>query len=351
MSPTATSIAATGREAARAPGGDVAEVRQAGVGEDGGGRVGGADGADGAVLVVGEALVDVVRRADGSVDEHPGGSPANVALGLARLGRSTHLLTHLGDDARGELVLEHLQRSGVRLVPGSVQPGPTSTAQAVLGADGSATYDFQLAWSPPQTDLPSDLVAVHTGSIAATLQPGAATVQRILTGHHGRATTSYDPNLRPRIMGSPADVRAQVEALVAVSDVVKVSDEDLAWLAPGTPPEELLAAWLRLGPAVVLMTRGGDGAVAITGEVEVDVPGVAVQVADTVGAGDSFSSGLLDALWSQGLLGAEARPALRAITAEALEEAVRHAVRAAAVTVSRPGADPPTRAELAGASA
>jgi fructokinase len=301
---------------------------------------------EGAVLVVGEALVDVVRRADGSVEEHPGGSPANVALGLARLGRTTHLLTHLGDDARGGLVQAHLQRSGVHLVPGSVQPGPTSTAQAAIDADGSATYDFELAWSPPRTDLPPDLVAVHTGSIAATLQPGAATVQRILSGHHGRATTSYDPNLRPRIMGSPELVRAQVEALVAVSDVVKVSDEDLAWLAPGTPPEELLATWLRLGPALVVMTRGGDGAVALTADGRVSVPGVAVEVADTVGAGDSFSSALLDALWSQGLLGAEARPALRTIAADRLEAALRHAVRAAGVTVSRPGADPPTRADL-----
>lgn len=315
-------------------------------------RAGGRDragGAGGAVLVVGEALVDVVRRADGSVEEHPGGSPANVALGLARLGRTTHLLTHVGDDERGDAVRSRLEQAGVHVLPGSVQPGPTSTAQAAIAEGGSASYEFHLTWSPAATDLPEGLLAVHTGSIAATLQPGAATVERILLGQHRSATTSYDPNLRPAIMGSPEEVRSQVEALVAASDVVKVSDEDLAWLVPGTPPEELLAEWLQLGPAVVLMTRGGDGALALTAAEEVSVPGVPVDVADTVGAGDSFSSALLDALWTQGLLGAPARPALRAITADRLEEAVRHAVRAAAITVSRAGADPPTRAELLGA--
>lgn len=318
------------------------------MGEDG---VGGADGG-GAVLVVGEALVDVVRRADGSVEEHPGGSPANVALGLARLGRTTHLLTHVGDDARGERITGHLRASGVHLVPGSVQPGPSSTAQAVLAPDGSATYDFRLDWAPPSpapADLPADLLAVHTGSIAATLAPGAAEVERLLAAHHGRATTSYDPNLRPRIMGSPDAVRDRVEALVALADVVKVSDEDLRWLHPERAPEDLVAGWLAAGPAVVVLTRGSGGATALCRAGEVAVPAPRVQVADTVGAGDSFSAGLLDALWGQGLLGGPARGALAAIGAEQLERAVRHAVTAAAVTVSRPGADPPRRDELAAA--
>ncbi len=317
-----------------------------------GGREGavGADGSGGAVLVVGEALVDVVRRADGSVDEHPGGSPANVALGLARLGRATHLLTHVGDDERGARITAHLQASGVHLVAGSVQPGASSTAQAVLAGDGSATYDFQLEWNPPAPgggDLPADLLAVHTGSIAATLAPGAAEVERLLTDHHGRVTTSYDPNLRPRIMGSPDAVRDQVERLVTVADVVKISDEDARWLHEDRTPEGVVAGWLAGGSALVVLTRGSGGATALCRAGEVTVAAPPVRVADTVGAGDSFTSGLLDALWSQGLLGGPARGALAAISTSALELAVHRAVAAAAVTVSRPGADPPRRDELA----
>ncbi|SDQ69735.1 carbohydrate kinase [Quadrisphaera sp. DSM 44207] len=300
----------------------------------------------GGVLVIGEALVDVVVPVDGEAVEHPGGSPANVALGLARLGRETHLLTHLGDDGRGEAVRRHLEASGVQLVEGSVQPGRTSTAEAALAADGSATYAFDLTWSLPRTPLPQAPLAVHTGSIAAVLQPGAATVERIMAGASGDATTSYDPNLRPDLMGEPAAVRAPVEALVAVSDVVKLSEEDAAWLVPGTAPEELAAAWLRLGPAVVVLTRGADGMVALCRAGRVEVPAERVRVADTVGAGDSAMAALLDGLWEHGLLGGPAREALAGIGTGVLQDVVRRAVRAAAITVSRPGADPPTRAEL-----
>jgi fructokinase len=298
------------------------------------------------ILVVGEALVDVVSRPDGSVVEHPGGSPANVALGLARLGRTTHLLTRIGDDERGLLVRRHLEDSGVQLVDGSVVRGATSVARATLDAGGSATYEFDLRWSLPHVPLPAEPVAVHTGSIAAVLQPGGSTVERIVLGAHHRTTVTYDPNLRPDLMGAPAQVRPTVESLVAASDVVKLSDEDATWLAPDRPPETLLREWLRLGPSVVVLTLGGQGAVALCAAGRVAVPTPRVAVADTVGAGDSFMSGLLDGLWSAGLLGGSARRALAEVSRQVLERVVRRAVRAAAVTVSRPGADPPTRAEL-----
>lgn len=303
------------------------------------------------VLVVGEALVDVVTRPDGSVSEHPGGSPANVALTLARLGVETHLLTHIGDDPRGIAVSEHLRASGVRLVEGSVVPGRTSVAHALLAADGSATYEFDLEWVLPRTPLPEDAVAIHTGSIAAVLEPGASTVERILLGAHRRHTTSYDPNLRPDLMGSPDQVRPTVETLVAASDVVKLSDEDARWLYPDTEPAELVAMWLRLGPSVVVLTRGGDGALAVAASGPVDVPGRAVSVADTVGAGDSFSGALLDALARLDMLGGDRRDALRAISSSDLADVVGQAVAVSAITVSRPGADPPTRAELDAGSA
>lgn len=300
----------------------------------------------GGVLVVGEALVDVVVRADGSTDEHPGGSPMNVAIGLARLGRETRLLTRLGQDERGAAVLRHVEASGVRLVEGSVQPVSTSVATAVLAADGSASYVFDLVWDLAPAVLPEEPLAVHTGSIAAVLEPGAAAVERIVRDAAGRATTTYDPNLRPDLMGSPDAVLDRVERLVAASDVVKLSDEDAAWLVPGTAPHELAERWLGLGPSVVVLTRGERGMLGLCRAGGVDVPAPRVQVADTVGAGDSAMAALLDGLWRHDLLGGPARGALRAVGTDVLDDVVRRAVRAAAITVSRPGADPPSAAEL-----
>ena len=297
-------------------------------------------------LVIGEALVDVVHRPDGSVAEHVGGSPANVALGLARLGRDAHLLTRFGDDEYGRRVRAHLEGSGVQIVAGSQAPGRTSSAVATLDGSGAATYVFDLEWSLPATPLPPEPLVVHTGSIAAVLQSGASTVERIVHGAHRHATISYDPNLRPDLMGSAHRVRPHVESLVATSDVVKLSDEDAAWLAPGSDPEDLLATWLRLGASVVVLTRGGEGAVALcaAGRVEVAAPEVAV--ADTVGAGDSFSAGLIDGLWRAGILGGAARAELAAVPIDTLRDVLHHASRIAAITVSRPGADPPTSEEL-----
>ena len=189
-------------------------------------------------LVIGEALVDVVRRPDGSQAAHPGGSPANVALGLARLGRRAELLTYLGDDAYGTLVRHHVESSGATIALGSPAPH-TSVATATLDAQGVATYDFDLTWdiAGDATTLPSPLV-VHTGSIAAVLEPGATAVTRILSAAREGATVTYDPNVRPSLMGDRADAAARIERLVALSDVVKVSDEDLAWLFPGEQPAD-----------------------------------------------------------------------------------------------------------------
>jgi fructokinase len=298
------------------------------------------------VLVVGEALVDVVVRSDGAVSEHPGGSPLNVAIGLARLGRETHLLTRLGQDERGRSVLRHLEGSGVRLVEGSVLPVTTATAAATLAPDGSATYEFDLHWELGEATLPDAPVAVHTGSIAAVLEPGASAVEKVVRDHRDQATVSYDPNARPLLMGDAADVRDRVEDLVAVSDLVKVSDEDAAWLSPDESVEELATRWLGLGPSVVVLTSGAAGMLGLCRAGRVEVPAPRVDVADTVGAGDSAMAALLDGLWLQGLLGAPARGALASVSTQGLETVVRHAARAAAITVSRPGADPPTRAEL-----
>ncbi|UFU07455.1 carbohydrate kinase family protein [Ruania halotolerans] len=298
-------------------------------------------------LVIGEALVDVVHAADGTVTEHPGGSPANVALGLARLGRHTELATWLGKDPRGELVSNHLTSSNVRLVPGSDHAERTSTAQATLAADGSATYTFDLTWRVPEVALDDTVAVVHAGSIGATLTPGGAAVAEIAAAAREHATISYDPNVRPTIMGAAEAVRPQIEHLVSLADVVKVSDEDITWLYPGESDIDAIRRWSRSGPAVVILTRGGTGSVGVTATgVEVEVPAPRVQVVDTVGAGDSYMSGLLDALWSSRLLGAKRRDALTLVDAQTLRSAMEHAGRIAAIVVSRAGANPPTLQEL-----
>ena len=309
-----------------------------------------------AALVVGEALVDVVH-ARGRSREHPGGSPSNVALGLARLGRPARLLTRLVDDERGRGVLEHLRGSGVELAAPLLPAEDgvrTSTAQAHVGADGGAQYEFDLEWSLPGRVLDEVLspadggrpLVVCTGSLGTALEPGATQVGQLLEALRPTTTVVYDPNLRPTIIGSAEGARPGVEALVGTADVVKLSAEDAEWLFPDRAPEETARSWLGLGPAVVVLTRGEDGALALCAAGEVDQPGRAVEVADTVGAGDSFTGGLVDALWSAGLLGADRRDELARVGTEVLAGCVAAAVEVAAVTVSRPGADPPTRAEL-----
>ncbi len=299
-------------------------------------------------LVVGEALIDVVRAADGTVDEHPGGSPANVALGLARLGREVDLLTWFGDDAHGAAIRRHLESAGVAITPGSDTAERTSVATAELDGNGAATYRFDLSWHVPErwASPPAAPLVVHTGSIAAVLEPGGPDVARILEAHRESATLTYDPNLRPSLM-PPADrTRPVVDALVALADVVKVSDEDLAWLEPGEHPLDVARRWATSGPAVVVVTRGGEGATAITAGYELDVAAPRVTVADTVGAGDSFMGGLVDGLWSAGLLGAERRTALREVDEVTLRSVLSRCAEIAAITVSRPGANPPTASEL-----
>lgn len=299
------------------------------------------------VLVVGEALIDVVHRADGSIDEHPGGSLANVALTLGRLGRDARLATWIADDAHGDVIQAWLGDSQVALAPGSTGADSTSIAAARLDAHGAATYDFDLEWRVPAgTTADARTLAVHTGSIAAVLEPGASDVRALVAAARATATITYDPNARPALMGDPTDARPRIEALVALADVVKVSDEDLAWLVPDTDPVAVAHDWLALGPALIIVTFGGEGAIAVTPAGEQRVTAPRVTVIDTVGAGDSFMGALLDGLWDTGLLGADHREALRTIDGNTLDGLLKRCVAVAAVTVSRAGANPPWLAEL-----
>ncbi|MGW2250564.1 carbohydrate kinase family protein [Kitasatospora sp. NPDC001660] len=285
-------------------------------------------------VVIGECVADVVR-ADGVPDRvHPGGSPANVAYGLARLGRAVTLLTELADDAHGRLIRAHLEGAGV--VVRADEVARTPSAVVGLDGDGRAQYAFDIGWtlgSAGCTDLPGPDAPgyVHVGSIAAVAEPGAAAVLGIVERWRGRASVSYDPNVRPALMGDRAGAVRRVERCVALSEVVKASDEDLAWLYPGEDPESVARRWLALGPAVVAVTLGAAGAVALTADgAREEAAARPVRVADTVGAGDSFMAAFLHAR-------AAGTPLAACLT---------HAVTAAAVTVSRPGANPPSSAEL-----
>jgi fructokinase len=305
-------------------------------------------------VVIGEALVDLVGvRGGRTMVAHPGGSPANVALGLARLGDPVTLMTRLGRDPFGEMISAHLQASGVRVDGGLAADTKTSLAVATLAA-GIATYDFRIEWDIGDLDpLPVETRCLHTGSLATVLAPGRASVEDLLEREHQRArvTISYDPNVRPALLGTPEQARPGIEHLVGLSDVVKVSDEDLEWLYPDRPDEDVAREWLGKGPALVVVTRGGKGVFAVTADLELHRPAMRIDLVDTVGAGDSFTSGLLDGLRRADLIGGPHREALAAIDESSLISVLDEASLIAAITCSRPGADPPTLAELEAARA
>ena len=293
-------------------------------------------------LVIGEALIDIVRGRD--IAEHVGGSPLNVAVGLGKLGRDVDFLTHIGDDANGRRIAEYLKAAGVQLVPGSVAAAHTPTAVATLGNDGSAGYTFDLDWQLSGTPPVAPPLFVHTGSIAAVRDPGCLAVAALIDAYRVSATITLDPNVRPSLIVDRDQARERIEHLVERSDIVKVSDEDLRWLDPNRDPEQTARTWLALGPAIVAVTMGDRGALALCAAGRASVAARPVRVVDTVGAGDAFMVGLLDTLCGLGLLGRRAK--LRAIGLDALTSALEAASLSAALTVARAGADLPDRAAL-----
>ncbi|MCA4135723.1 PfkB family carbohydrate kinase, partial [Arthrobacter sp. M4] len=285
-----------------------------------------------------EALTDIIHTSAGT-REHPGGSPANVALGLARLGVATSFLTALGRDPRGQAIASRLEAAGVTLLPESWSHPATSTAVAEIQDDGAARYTFDLTWSLPKgVNLPA-ADHVHIGSVAAFLTPGADQVEEIVRGLRGTATVSFDPNIRPDLVGQPSTARARFERLAALADVVKLSDEDAAFLYPNLTPGEAARSIAAHGP-VVAVTAGANGSLLLAGGDLIDIQPVRTTVADTVGAGDGYMSALLWALL------ASRRPQLEPLGNTKLAAAGAFAAKAAAITVSRPGAEPPTLAEL-----
>jgi fructokinase len=298
------------------------------------------------VLVIGESLVDIVQTLSGHLHEYAGGSAANVAVALSRLGRPVRLATSFAADRHGEMIAAHLERAGVVLAcdPGAVPH--TSTARATIGTAGAAEYTFDIDWRLLPVSEDEDPLVAHTCSLGAVLSPGADDVLSLLTRLRGRATITYDVNARPAVTGTGPEVVDRVERMVDVADLVKASDEDLEALYPHRTHAESAAALLERGPAAVVVTRGPDGALWLDREGPVEIAARDVEVADTIGAGDTFGAALIDALWERERLGAGGRKALAALPRAEVSEVLEHAARAAAVTVSRPGADPPYRHEL-----
>ena len=301
-------------------------------------------------LVIGEALIDIVQREGHVTGEHVGGSPLNVAVGLARLGREVDFLTHIADDARGKRIAEYVKASGVQLVSGSTTAKRTPTAMATLDAAGQARYEFDIDWQLAGTPEVAPPLLAHTGSIATVLEPGCRAVSALLDAYHLSATITFDPNVRPALIKDDEAARGRIDRLVERADVVKASDEDLRWLDPRRSPEQIAKTWLGMGPSIVAVTTGDQGAFAVCGAGMVHVPARPVQVVDTVGAGDAFMTGLIDALWSLGVLGADRRRYLARIPTEALQDVLSTAVLASALTVARAGADLPDRDALTGSS-
>jgi fructokinase len=297
-------------------------------------------------LVIGEALIDIVERDGQVLGEHVGGSPLNVAVGLSRLRRDVDFLTHIGHDDNGRRITEYVESSGVQLVSGSTSAARTPTALAKLDPSGAAQYVFDIVWELSGTPEVAPPVVAHTGSIAAFLEPGCRATAALLDAYRPSATITFDPNVRPGLIDDHAAAVGRIDRIVERADVVKASDEDLRWIDPTRTPEQIAQAWLATSPSIVAVTMGGEGAFAVCAAGIVRVPARQVEVVDTVGAGDAFMTGLIDALWSLGLLGAEKRADLAKISVAALEDVVRAASLAAALTVARAGADLPDRAAL-----
>lgn len=285
-------------------------------------------------LVVGEALVDIVTAPAGS-SEHVGGGPANIAIGLGRRGVDTTLLTQLGDDERGRRIRAHVAASHVRLIS-PVLLARTSTARAAIEENGSATYAFDVAWE--RFDAPAITPRiVHVGSIAAFASPGSESVLA-LVDQVPAAEITFDPNIRPALVGDRAQAVRMFERMARRASVVKLSEEDAAWLFPGRGAAELAAGLIAGGVRLVAITLGADGAILTTARDTVRVPPVRVDVADTIGAGDTFMASIIRSLLDAPSSG---------ITRSEIERMGSDAVSASAVTVSRSGADLPWAHELA----
>lgn len=298
-------------------------------------------------VVVGEALVDVVVPVEGEPSAAVGGSPLNVAVGLARLDVPTVLITRIGDDEHGRWVADHVRDSGAQLSDSSVVPGTTtSTATALLDEDRAARYEFDLVWDLDHHQLP-DARGLHVGSLGASLLPGRHAVAGLVRqARDADVFVSYDPNIRAAFVTDPDGAWREVAEIASQAELVKVSDEDLTVLRPGEDPAASAALLLAGGTTeLVVVTHGSGGATAYTPTFSVHADAPPTDLVDTVGAGDSFMAAALAILddWD---VPEDSPGALDAMDEDRVALLLRGAMAAASVTCSRRGANPPTRREL-----
>ncbi|MFJ9036752.1 carbohydrate kinase [Streptomyces sp. NPDC102406] len=306
------------------------------------------------ITVLGECVADAFTESAPTAHElalrvQPGGGPANTAVALARLGTSARLLARLSGDVFGRLFRGHLEASGVDLTYAVEADEPSTLAVAELDAQGQAAYSFHAQntadwqWTPGElarVDL-SGTACVHTGSLALVRQPGAAAVEDFLAAAAPGATISIDPNVRPLLV-RPEVYRARLAHWCHLADVLRLSEDDLELLLPGSSPDKACDVWHAAGVRLVVVTRGADGVLASLDGERFLVPAVPADVVDTVGAGDSFTAGLLHHLGARGLLGGR----LTHLRLDDVADACRFASRVAALTCSVPGANPPWQSQV-----
>ena len=301
------------------------------------------------IVIGGEALVDLVED-DGSIRPIAGGGPFNTAIALGRLDVPVGFLGVLSRDAYGQMLAGQLARADVdtSLVRWSDHPTPRALVhrrgdgrnEYTFEVGGTSLVDLSMEQLPP---LPEEAWAVHVGTLALAIDPPAAAYEALVDREAGRRQIILDPNVRPAIFGDAGAYRRRFERLAQLADLVKLSEDDAAWIYPGRSVEEVLELITGFGARVVAVTRGENGAVAAAGDAFVDVAGISIVVADTVGAGDSFGAAFVAALVDGDAFGPRAT---RRPDEAALGRAVVYAVTASAITCTRIGAVPPSRDEI-----
>jgi len=297
------------------------------------------------IWVCGEVLIDLIPGADGVRVPHVGGGPANTAKALARLGHDVHFIDGISTDEYGVAARKELLNDEVKLDLALTSDKPTCLAIVSLDAnggasyefkiDGTATFDFNLNWLPDPSRYKPNVL--HIGTLVTVIQPGADVLYDWAMQVAEFAPIVFDPNIRPSVMGDHDLYEAAVEKWAALSSVIKVSDDDMAWLYPGQKYEEVAKRWLSDGAALVVVTRGSQGIIGFTAEGAVEVDGAKITVADTVGAGDTVGAIIVEAMIEQGIL---------ALTGDVLKATLHRAAVAAGITCSRKGAQPPYKHEL-----
>ncbi len=304
------------------------------------------------IVVAGETVIDLVPAADALWRAFPGGGPANTAIALSRLGTSTAMLARISDDSFGLLSRQRFTDNDVDFRYEVSAAEPSTLAVVTFDEEGSASYSFYLdgtadwQWSAPELpeSFDASVRAVHTGSMALIRKPGGLVLESLLVREKPHRIISIDPNVRAAACPDRREYAAHVERWLGFAHLVKASSDDVAWLYPDRSIDDVLADWSSRGPAVVVLTLAGDGAIArLTDGSTVGVAGQVVDVVDTIGAGDTFSAGFLHYLDEAGLLDIDM---LASLTPADIEAALCFGVRVAAMSCTRAGADPPYRRDL-----